>query len=421
MSEERKLSLGEYLKAEREKRGLTIEQTASATKIGLKVLKQLEADQYADLPALPFVRGFVKNYGKFLGLDGEKLLQEYSVFLDEHSRERPKRDAGHSGYAFERPEGEQSRKVLWGVMAGMLVFGGAVVFLFKPSLKRKHHAHVDKFKTNPGSGDDDGSENPNPENPPVPLPSGVPTSIPSGAVPPTPVLSGVPAVVASPVAPEPTHAPSHLPSPAAPFIPPKIPLVLNPNPPEKIPSPSPKAVPPSPTPVAVIAPVEKPTEKPAAAQSIPPTAVPTGTPTEPAASTSLTPEEDLKKDPLQTGTNYVPKEIRVRVVLRTKQDVWVRYRCDGKRLMKFALKKDKILVLRGKESVYFQSSNPDSITYKRGNGPETLLSQSTEKFEYHGNMTVAWPAEAHDKIEEKFKVGPALPFTDAAPAAPLSE
>jgi len=107
MTDDRKKSLGEFLKSEREKRGLTIEQTSSATKIGLKILKQLEADKYSELPALPFVRGFVRNYGKFLGLDGEKLLQEYSSFLDEHSRERPKRDAGHSGYAFERPEGEQ--------------------------------------------------------------------------------------------------------------------------------------------------------------------------------------------------------------------------------------------------------------------------------------------------------------------------
>jgi cytoskeletal protein RodZ len=63
MSDDREQTLGEFLKAERQRRGLTIEQTASATKIGLKILRQLEADDYASLPALPFVRGFSRNYG----------------------------------------------------------------------------------------------------------------------------------------------------------------------------------------------------------------------------------------------------------------------------------------------------------------------------------------------------------------------
>lgn len=348
MTDDRKPSLGEFLKSERVKRGITIEQTASATKIGLKVLKQLEEDQYSALPALPFVRGFVRNYGKFLGLDGDKLLQEYSAFLEEHSHERPKRDAGHSGYAFERPEGEQSRKVLWGVMAGMLVFGGAVVFLFKPSLKRKHHAHVDKFKTTPDADEEGPVASPSPEV--------LPSSLPSVSPLPVPVVSATP-----------VPTPSHLPSPLA--------------------VPSPQA-----TPTPHLSP-----------------------------SAELTPEEDLKKDPLQTGTNYSTKEILVRIVIRTKQDVWVRYRCDGKKLMKFALKKDKILVLRGKESVFFQGSNPDSITFKRGNSPEILVSQSPDRFDFHGNVTLAWPIQAIEKIEEKFKTPTPLPSTSAPVPGILSE
>lgn len=362
MTDDRKSSLGKFLKAEREKRGLTIEQTSSATKIGLKILKQLENDQYSELPALPFVRGFVRNYGKFLGLDGEKLLQEYSSFLDEHSRERPKRDAGHSGYAFERPEGEQSRKILWGVMAGMLMFGGVVVFLFKPSLKRKHHAHVDKFKTSPS---------------PEVSPSEAPSALPSPLVA-IPAPSSLPSVT-----------PSVVPT-AVPFIAPKVPLVLNPV----------AAVTPSPVP----APMPSPSVAPVVTESVP-----------------LTPEDDLKKDPLQTGTDYAPKDIRIRVVLRTREDVWVRYKCDSKQLMKFALKKGKILVLRGKETVYFQTSNPDSITFKRGAGPEMLVSESPDHIVFHGNATLAWPAQPVGTIEEKFKVGTPLPLTPAPSSGPLSE
>jgi len=373
MTDDRKKSLGEFLKSEREKRGLTIEQTSSATKIGLKILKQLEADKYSELPALPFVRGFVRNYGKFLGLDGEKLLQEYSSFLDEHSRERPKRDAGHSGYAFERPEGEQSRKVLWGVMAGMLVFGGAVVFLFKPALKRKHHAHVDKFKT---------------EETPVAVPEGSPTPSPSGSPASIPVVSGV----------APSPVPISSPSPVihstpSPFPIPAVPIVLLPSP---VPSPIPSPVP---SPIPSVVPVSTPTPTPAA---------------------SVVAEDDIKKDPLQTGTNYLTKDIKYRIILRTKADVWVRYQCDDKQIMKFALKKDKILVLRGKSGLWFQTSNPDSITLKVGGGPEMFVSQSPERFDFRGNSTLVWPPQDAEIIDKKFKIGPPLPFTPSPPAENLT-
>jgi cytoskeletal protein RodZ len=396
MSEDRKKSLGEFLKSERERRGITIEQTSSATKIGLKILKQLESDRYSELPALPFVRGFIRNYAKFLGIDGEKLLVEYSAFLDEHSRERPKRDAGHSGYAFERPEGEQSKKILWGVMASMLVFGGAVVFIFKPSLKQKHHGHVDKLRASPI---------PTESASPLPQVSGSPTPGPSvlPSVAATTVATPVPSVTASPSAPAPTAVPS-----VTPFIPPKVPLVLAPPEMKLRPSPSPSPSP-SPKPTA--------TPSPAAPSPLPsPLPSPAPSPSVPAASPSPTaefdPAEDQKKDPLQSGTNYPPKEIRYKLIFRTKANVWVRYQCDDKKQMKFVLKTGKILVLRGKKSIRFQVSNPDSLTIQLAGGPERLMSASPTAFEYVGNSTVVLPAEDREKIGEVFKVGAPLPPTE---------
>ncbi len=356
MSEDRKPTLGEFLRAEREKRGLTIEQTSSATKIGLKILRQLEADQYSELPALPFVRGFVRNYGKFLGLDGEKLLKDYAGFLEEHANERPKRDAGHSGYAFERPDGEQSRKVLWGVMAGMLIFGGAVVVLFKPAVKRRHHR----------------SE---PLAPPSSSPSAVPSPQPSAS--PSPGSSPSPSVSPSPgVAVQPSPSPVVVPKPS----------------PSPLPSPSPS---PSPSPQPSLKPSPLPSPSPALAPL-------------------LSPEEDQKRDPLQSGTNYPPKEVRYKLVFRTKADVWVRYRCDDKKLMKFALKAGKILVLRGKQRVHFQVSNSDSITLQINGSSETFLSSHPATFSYAGNSTVVWPIQARENIEQNFNVGPALPATPSS-------
>ena len=40
------MTLGEFLRTEREKRGITIDQVASETKVGVRILHALESDQY---------------------------------------------------------------------------------------------------------------------------------------------------------------------------------------------------------------------------------------------------------------------------------------------------------------------------------------------------------------------------------------
>lgn len=139
-------SLGEFLRHEREKRGLTLEQVASATKISVKLLVSLESDQYSDLPAKPFVRGFVNSYCRFIGVDSREVLTQFGGFIEKRSHERPNREAGHSGYAFDKKEGEQSRTILGVVMVTIAIVGGiGFAFLKKPS---RHHrgAQVEKLR-----------------------------------------------------------------------------------------------------------------------------------------------------------------------------------------------------------------------------------------------------------------------------------
>ncbi len=67
-------SVGQLLKETREAKLYTLDEVEKSTKIRKELLKALEDDNYAKLPPLTFIQGFVKNYGKFLGLDSEKLL-----------------------------------------------------------------------------------------------------------------------------------------------------------------------------------------------------------------------------------------------------------------------------------------------------------------------------------------------------------
>jgi RND family efflux transporter MFP subunit len=60
--------------------------------------------------------------------------------------DRPSRESGHSGYAFEKREGEQSRTILWFVMGGFLLVGAVGFIVFKPSLHHHHSSQLDKLK-----------------------------------------------------------------------------------------------------------------------------------------------------------------------------------------------------------------------------------------------------------------------------------
>lgn len=65
---------GQVLKEERERKFYTLDEIEKATRIRKELLEALEAGQYSKLPPPTFVQGFIKNYGKFLKLDPEKLL-----------------------------------------------------------------------------------------------------------------------------------------------------------------------------------------------------------------------------------------------------------------------------------------------------------------------------------------------------------
>ena len=69
--------LGAVLRNEREKKGLTLDQVGSITKLRVKVVEALENETWGDLPPPVFVRGFIRTYAKVLDLDGTELLHLY--------------------------------------------------------------------------------------------------------------------------------------------------------------------------------------------------------------------------------------------------------------------------------------------------------------------------------------------------------
>ena len=70
-------SLGSYLRQERERQQVSLQEIAAATKIQLKFLEALEHDAYDQLPASPFVIGFLRAYAQYVALDPEMVLTAY--------------------------------------------------------------------------------------------------------------------------------------------------------------------------------------------------------------------------------------------------------------------------------------------------------------------------------------------------------
>lgn len=78
--------LGDLLKSEREKRGLSLHEIGMNLKINSKVLKAIEEGDEKNFPAKTFLRGFVKSYAQYLRLDVNQVLQ---MFQDEFGSTRP--------------------------------------------------------------------------------------------------------------------------------------------------------------------------------------------------------------------------------------------------------------------------------------------------------------------------------------------
>ena len=71
-------SLGERLKRGREEKNISLDDVVKATKINKGILTAIENDQSKFLPPMIFVRGFIRNYARYVGLDERELLDLYN-------------------------------------------------------------------------------------------------------------------------------------------------------------------------------------------------------------------------------------------------------------------------------------------------------------------------------------------------------
>lgn len=81
---------GALLRQVREARGVSLRDITARTKIGTTYLTAIEEEDFANLPALVYTRGFVGEVAKFLGLDHRQVVKtyvaRYKKFLEESGK-----------------------------------------------------------------------------------------------------------------------------------------------------------------------------------------------------------------------------------------------------------------------------------------------------------------------------------------------
>ena len=76
-------SIGEKLRLARETRGIALRDISDQTRISMRYLEAIEADDYRRLPGGIFNRSFIRAYAKFVGYDEDQAIDEYGRTLRE--------------------------------------------------------------------------------------------------------------------------------------------------------------------------------------------------------------------------------------------------------------------------------------------------------------------------------------------------
>jgi cytoskeleton protein RodZ len=163
------LPIGEVLKRTRTRLKLDIRTVEEQTKIRTKYLRALENEEWETLPGPTYVKGFLRTYASYLGLDADALVDEYRRTVEGTSvAEQP--------YLFKEPllelrrrPGEPERRspgfgVIIGAGIGVLAVAVIAVIALtggssnerkhhhKGKHQHSHHAHSGKSQQHGGGG-----------------------------------------------------------------------------------------------------------------------------------------------------------------------------------------------------------------------------------------------------------------------------
>jgi hypothetical protein len=94
--------IGNVLRKARDRRKVELSEVEEATKIRLRFLRAIESEEWDVLPGGVYTRAFIRTYATFLGLDGERLAEDFRNDVEGQAAERTPA-ADHPGPAVPPP------------------------------------------------------------------------------------------------------------------------------------------------------------------------------------------------------------------------------------------------------------------------------------------------------------------------------
>lgn len=182
-------ALGERFRAAREARGLSLSDVAEQIRIRSVYLAAIEDENWSAIGAPVYIRGFLRTYGRFLGLDTDEVVAEFAGESRNAPAPAPQPGAKTNYFVDEAPAPRQLSWLIWAasLVAVLLV---AYVAYSAITVRQRQNPTVATLPSN------------SPANSPGQ------TAAPSGS--PSPADSGSPAT-----SPSPSASPSGTASPAA--------------------------------------------------------------------------------------------------------------------------------------------------------------------------------------------------------------
>jgi hypothetical protein len=120
--------IGNSLREARERQGLGYPEIELATKIRAKYIRALEEEDFTSIPGDAYIRGFLRSYAEYLGLDGDVYVDEYaSRFITSWRDELPPRPERRK---IQRRERSIQRRTVLLVLAGIALVAVLVFAAF---------------------------------------------------------------------------------------------------------------------------------------------------------------------------------------------------------------------------------------------------------------------------------------------------
>jgi cytoskeletal protein RodZ len=116
-------TVGEILRSEREKKGLSVKEIELATSIRTIYISAIEEGNYSIITGEVYLKGFIRNYSNFLGLDGQQIVDLYRQSQNSIASTEIIPNANSSSVE-QQPikETNHSNAIKW-LTAGVLVLG----------------------------------------------------------------------------------------------------------------------------------------------------------------------------------------------------------------------------------------------------------------------------------------------------------